>query len=402
MILQYAFYIAKEHVPGKALGVSRGSGMLRENNCKECGACVAVCAKDAISITNAGECGAGPVIDRAKCVSCGLCEKACEKTVDVLNEKKPSAYIGRSRDASVVALSRSGGIFREISEYLVDKKNAVVYGAVLDGVNPKFMRTEKKEELYRFAGSKYAWCDHTAMMDRVLEDLGAGRIVLWSGLPCQVAALKAVLAVKNVDTAGLYTCDIACHGCSPSKLYYDYIKSAEKRLHKKIDTVDFRNKEKFGWTRHIETLYAGGRGIDSNRWTTLFYSHLGFKESCYTCDYRKEQRVGDITLADCWGIGKTDSRFNDDRGCSLVLVSSDKGEELLGAVSDRVDLESTDLAPFMQNAFKKPVETPLKREAFLEAYKARGLDYAMKHVLGYGLKEELIFRLKKMYYLMKR
>lgn len=377
---------------------NRGKKMLKNEACKECGACRAVCPAGAIDFQSGDGVFMRTVIDKDKCISCGLCEKVCEKTSDVFNEAPKAVFMGRNNERRILDTSRSGGVFRTVAQHYVSAYNAVVYGAVMDGLEPGFLRTEKEEELQRFSNSKYVWCDHTKCFDSVIGDLEAGRIVLWSGLPCQTAALKAVLDVKRTDTANLYTFDLSCHGCPPRELFFDYIKDREKRLGEKVEAVDFRNKQKYGWALHIETLYTATRSVDLNNWTRLFYSHLPFRNSCFSCEYKAERRVSDMTLADCLNVEKTDSKFNDNRGCSLLLVNTGKGMKMLEAVMETLDMEKTDLKHFNQDSFKRPYEKPEAYEAFWKAEREKGFDSAVKEFVGYGRKEEFIFWLKRPYY----
>lgn len=54
-----------------------------------------------------------------------------------------------------------------------------------------------------------------------------------------------------------------------------------------------------------------------------------YRESCYYCKFANKNRVGDITLADYWGIQKFHPEFFDENGVSLVLVNTEKGKNTL-------------------------------------------------------------------------
>ena len=68
----------------------------------------------------------------------------------------------------------------------------------------------------------------------------------------------------------------------------------------------------------------------------IFYSTLGFRESCFKCLFRGFDRVSDITLCDMWsahelGLPKSVLR----RGVSGLIVHSAAGRKLF----DRADME---------------------------------------------------------------
>lgn len=73
-----------------------------------------------------------------------------------------------------------------------------------------------------------------------------------------------------------------------------------------------------------------------------FLAHLYLRPACGVCSFKQIGRQSDITMADFWGIEKTKSRFNDNKGTSLVMVHSAKGEEIFTSLSDKVSFEKSD------------------------------------------------------------
>lgn len=63
-----------------------------------------------------------------------------------------------------------------------------------------------------FQGSKYVQSDMAGCFVEVKHDLKKRKKVLFTGTPCQVAAIKKYLSRDNIDVSGLYTVDIVCHG----------------------------------------------------------------------------------------------------------------------------------------------------------------------------------------------
>ncbi len=61
-----------------------------------------------------------------------------------------------------------------------------------------------------------------------------------------------------------------------------------------------------------------------------------FRESCYDCRFNGLSRVGDITIADFWGLGTQGLKFSHDvtKGVSLVLINTEKGREVVDKLGD--------------------------------------------------------------------
>ena len=58
------------------------------------------------------------------------------------------------------------------------------------------------------------------------------------------------------------------------------------------------------------------------------------RESCYSCQYATDKRQGDITLGDFWGYQESAPEYieDDDKGISLVIVNTSKGEKAFKSI----------------------------------------------------------------------
>lgn len=113
-------------------------------------------------------------------------------------------------------------------------------------------------------------------------------------------------------------------------------------------------------------------------YTDLFYKHIMFRHSCGICHFCNTTRPSDITLADFWGWEKTDPDFNqDDKGCSLVLVNTIKGQEILNAVKDKLNVIPTELDKCLQPNLQRPTKLHENCEKFRLDYVDKGFDYVM-------------------------
>lgn len=355
--------------------------MIRITNpadCCGCTACASVCSHNAISMKPDTLGFLYPVVDKNKCIECGLCEKVCafHNNYDKsLNLDKPEAYAARHKDMKEVETSRSGAAFIAISDNIIEN-GGIVYGAgYVDHFRVVHKRAVSKEERDEFKGSKYVQSDLTGIFRQVKEDLKKGFIVMFSGTPCQTAGLHSYIGKKLREN--LFLVDIVCHGVPGPFIWKDYLSYLEKKHGSEICYVNFRDKEKFGWRAHKETFkFVRGGDKMSFSFTFLFYKHIMFRHSCGACKYTNLQRPSDVTIADFWGWEKTDSQINaDDKGVSLVLLNTEKGKKLFDAVKGKMKLIPAELENCLQPNLKHPSVIHPKRMQFEDDYKRKGFEY---------------------------
>lgn len=345
-------------------------------DCCGCTACASICDHDAITMKPDALGFLYPVVDKEKCVDCGLCEKVCafnDHYDTGQNLEKPLAYAARHKDMNEVETSRSGAAFIAISDYILEN-GGVVYGAgYTDHFRVVHKRATTKEERDEFKGSKYVQSDMTGVFRQVKKDLRDGLTVLFSGTPCQTSGLNSYVGKRLREN--LFLVDIVCHGVPGPYMWRDYIAYLEKKQGAPIVWVNFRDKQRYGWAAHHETFkFKNGGGKMS--FPFLFYKHIMFRKSCGKCHFTNLHRPSDITIADFWGWEKTNLNFNaDDKGCSLVLLNTEKGRKLFEAVKDGMNIFPANLDDCLQPNMMHPTEIHPKREQFEEEYLKRGFKY---------------------------
>ncbi len=130
--------------------------------------------------------------------------------------------------------------------------------------------------------------------------------------------------------------------------------------------------------------------------TFLFYKHIMFRKSCGKCHFTNTHRPSDITIADFWGWQKTDPTFNaDDKGCSLVLVNTEKGRKLFEAVSERLNTIPANLEDCMQHNLRQPSVIHSKRDKFEKEYSQKGFEYVFYKYGEEGWRYKSIVKIKK-------
>ena len=353
--------------------------------CCGCSACASICGHDAIIMRTDPMGFMYPQIENSKCVNCGLCEHVCSfQGTTRLKTVTQKAYAVRHKDIKEVETSRSGAAFIALSDYILEHEG-VVYGAGY-GIHfsVKHKRAENKIERNEFKGSKYAQSNLSDIYGSVKEDLKLGKIVLFSGTPCQTAAMGKYIPVKL--RANLFLMDIICHGVSSPAIWEDYLLHLEKKVGQSLKAVNFRDKIKFGWSGVHKESFVFEDGV-KRTFQYTYYNDLLIRPSCSVCPYANLNRPSDITIGDFWGWEKVCPTMNkDDKGCSLVLLNSDKGAHLFEMSISDMDLMEVPIENCLQPNLQCPTPENLLRAQFESDYKTRGFKYVMHKYGEVGLK----------------
>lgn len=315
-----------------------------KEKCSGCGACKNICPKNAISMIEDEEGFLYPKINSEYCFNCGLCKRVCP----ILNSKQedtqiPKAYAAYNKDENIRMKSSSGGIFTQLANVII-KNNGVVFGAIFDKdfcvIHDK---VTNEEDLEKIRGSKYIQSDIKDTYRKAKQYLEEGREVLFTGTPCQIEGLYSFLMK---DYKNLYTQDIICHGV-PSKniwkKYLEYRKEIDKGF---LEKITFRDKHDKGWSNYQLSFKYDNKIVNINHnedlYMKLFLKDVALRPSCYECKFKKKHRRSDITLADFWGINNILPSMNDEKGTSLVIVNSKKGQNLFLKISNGIKYELVD------------------------------------------------------------
>lgn len=348
-----------------------------KKDCCGCSACVQCCPKQCIKLYEDEEGFLYPKVDNSICIDCGLCERVCP-VLNQAEERKPiEVFAAKNPNEEIRKESSSGGIFTLLAEQTIDA------GGVVFGVkwNEHFEAvhdyTETKEGLVAFRGSKYVQSQVGDTFKLTEQFLRQGRQVLYSGTPCQIAALKLYL---RKDYENLLAVDIICHGAPSPGVFRWYLseeiaKEAARQSGKKIqfrsslpissiakadvlarqqgfeiEDIRFRDK-RFGWKKYsfvltLENLssilnnrISISSPLNENAFLRGFLRDIYLRPSCYACPAKSGKSGSDITLADYWGIQHLMPELDDDRGISAIIVNTEKGRVALHTTT--VELFST-------------------------------------------------------------
>lgn len=312
-----------------------------------------------------------PKIDASRCISCHLCEHVCPYECGASFNQPSTTYAAVSKYSQDIANSSSGGLFSLFARATLDA-GGVVYGATLDEkLVCRHIRVDNLADLKDLQKSKYIQSISHDVYQDIVEVLKDGHIVLFSGTPCQVAGLKNL--TRGIDER-LVTVDIACHGVPSQDNFNSYIKYLEGKHSGTVCSVDFRYKRPGRWGHYFAYEIEHG---DKKRYQCapykspyyyLFLHGYTFRKSCYQCLFAKMERIGDLTLADFWGLQQEDVPFDISNGVSAVTVNTNKGRKLINQISENADLKEIDskLLEQFNQPFREPCQEPVRRDELLK------------------------------------
>lgn len=348
----------------------------KKEDCVGCNACVQRCPKTCIFMIEDEQGFLYPKVDLNKCIDCHLCEKVCP----VINQAEPikpiRTYAAKNNNEEDKETSSSGGVFFALVEYVIKEKQGVVFGARFnDKWEVVHDYAEAIKDAEAFKGSKYVQSRIGDNFKKAEEFLKSGRTVLFSGTPCQIAALR--LFLRKDYGAQLITVDIACHGVPSPLVWKDYLNSTCGNT-EKISRISFRDKRN-GWQNYGMSIYdlknheMPYSPMNQNLYMQGFLKDLYLRPSCYACPAKCGKSHADITLADFWGINKTYPQLYENEYYSLVLAHSNKGLRVLDSISiDKQEaeyLKALSVNPSLEQSARKPKE----RDLFWEQIQDKGI-----------------------------
>ena len=347
-------------------------------DCCGCFACLQSCPKQCISKSTDKEGFDYPIVDEKVCVDCGLCEKVCP-IINVSGKKQPLKVLAaKNKDKQIVAKSSSGGVFFSIARKVIEQ-GGVVFGARFDE-NWMVIHdyTDTLSGLSPFMTSKYVQSSIGDTYSKAKKFLNDGRIVLFTGTPCQIAGLHSFLR-KYYDN--LITVDFLCHGVPSPLVWRKYLERELDYIEKDISSIqniNFRDKSD-GWkyfrlsihfsvpkNNNSENLELSSPHKE-NKFMKGFLNDLYLRPSCHKCRFKRFQSKSDITIADFWAISKVDPAFYEPDGVSMIFVNTILGDSYID--SNNFNIIETRFEDTLSNkGLHECTPEHLKRDYFFENF----------------------------------
>ena len=262
-------------------------------------------------------------------------------------------------------------------------------------------RAENIEGCFAFCGSKYAQSDISGCFDKICSDLESGKFVLFTGTPCQVAAVKKFVENRNCYVEKLFCVDIACHGAPQKNIWCDFVTYLEKENNSKLKKFSFRYKKR-GWKGYpVLAEFENGKryenAFETSGYMSMFRKNLLMPERCFSCKFAGNF-MSDITIADFWGVEICMPEVPIKGGVSVMISHSNKGDNLIEAMksNDVLLKETPDDSYIKYNPnLQKPSEKPKEYDEFKADYKEKGIRNVLDKYGDMNTKGKVKFYLKR-------
>lgn len=316
--------------------------LAKKSLCVGCSSCSATCPHQCIIMEKDSEGFLYPNIDFKQCISCGLCEKSCPILIDKTEHLYSTKfYAAQNRNNDVRRISSSGGIFYALALAIINQGGVVCAAKYSDEFEVIHSIATTEEQLDDFCGAKYAQSEIGQCFVKIKRILIDGYKVIFIGTPCQVEGLRAYLKCSYEN---LYLVDMVCHGVPSPFVWKKYLREREQYDANggRIVKVNLRDKST-GWSKYnysVKFDYINGKKYLMNQNDDMFMkgfmSNVFLRPSCSSCKFRGIKRNSDITIGDYWGIWKQYPSFDDNKGTSLVIIHSEKGDGLWNNIIDQL------------------------------------------------------------------
>ena len=315
--------------------------MIDIDKCCGCNNCVNVCPQNCLKMELTNEGFWYPKIINDTCIKCGKCNKVCPVYLDLTSyctSFGKDCFYGKHTNEEILVSCSSGGIATALSETIIYKSYGKVYGSAYSK-DYSFVHTIKVENVYDLEclkGSKYVQSLKKDIFCDIKKELDRDTVVLYIGVPCEIAGLKAFLK-KDYDN--LLTIDLVCHGPTSVFAMRDYLAQF-----KDIKFFNMRYKKEKKWVPYFIRVDAyDGKEFSEKFWESNFgYIFNRFaRKYCYECKFKGSYRFSDLTIGDAWGSPQNILDENE-KGLSSIIVNSEKGEWLL-KYADNIKLTSAEL-----------------------------------------------------------
>lgn len=229
--------------------------------------------------------------------------------------------------------SSSGGIFSIIAKKIIEE-GGVIYGAAFEkDWNVVHKRIDSLEGIAELQGSKYVFPAAKDIYQDAIRDLNDGRTVLFTGTPCQIAAMSKLAGIND----HLLLVEVICHGAPMPRYWNRFLDEICKQQHRDrscIKEIKFRDKST-GWRGYsFSILFNDGllykKVNDKCLYLKAFIKGYTLKEGCFKCPFKyPDGSKADITLGDFWGVEHILPSIDDNKGISEIICRTDKGEKFI-------------------------------------------------------------------------
>lgn len=357
--------------------------MVEKDLCIGCGVCAAVCPQKAITMQYDENAFRIPIVKNNTCISCGLCMDKCPVLYSNTGETcNIGIYCGYCTQENKLIQSASGGFMTSLSEYIISE-GGVVFGVCYNETftRAEYRKAETVDKLAPMKGSKYIMSEiDSAIYYDVRHELQNGKKVLFTGCPCEIAALKSYLGRDNEN---LLTCDLICQGATTPLGLQMYLQAKECMMGSRIINLNMRAKKDKRWLPyHMYLCVQNGNELLIPLKDTDFDNAFQIikRSSCYQCHFKLNNSMADLTAGDHLGCNEGDKCYHSG-GVSVIFAHSEKGLKLLNSLKNfSIYPETYERAAGTQAYLEKSIKKSPLYDPFLNIMHQEGLTKAAEFV----------------------
>ena len=235
-----------------------------------------------------------------------------------------ASYYSRSKNSYP---SSSGGISKELARYII-QNNGCVYGVSWNDLfQAKHICIESMNDYYKINRSKYVQSELPKFKE-IKDKLESGKLVMFTGTPCQIRSLQIYLNFKNYYN--LLLVDLLCSSTFNPQKYKKIILDTLEKNNWKIEDVSeitHRWKEENKPYPNINIINNNKNHIQvfKNGYEFGKSKSINCSEICKNCPCGNSQQLknvyySDITIGDAWKYFR-----NNNCRWSIVLINTKRG-----------------------------------------------------------------------------
>lgn len=370
-----------------------------KEDCCGCCACMNVCSKDCITMELDNEGFVYPKVDESLCVDCHLCEQVCPTKQENTENTPLIAMSARNNENNDRKTSSSGAIFPLFAKKIFANNGVVFSSKFNKDWNVVVSYCENEQEIQPFLKSKYVQSHIDYSFRKIKEFLDNNRQVMFVGTPCQVEGLNNYL--KAIPD-NLITVELICHGVPSEKVWQKYLDEVllKNNVNKEdISEIEFRSK-KNGWNNYSLEIKTREKTILSqskydNIYLRGFLQNYYLRPSCYDCPSKELRSRSDFTIGDFWNMDRVLKNYDDDKGTSILLVNTDKGERFINTLPfEKKELEFEKVFSCNPTIYKSSSMNEGRKEFFENIDKKNIIDNINAY-LRPTIKPSLLRRIKR-------
>lgn len=324
-----------------------------EKECYGCFSCQDFCPVNAIFTVQDSQGYFYPSIDEKICIHCKTCERVCPNTLPHAAFALPKdCFAGLIKDKADLKKSSSGGAFKAIVQ-ACRKHFAPHYDAFYCAgvrftddfrVVHDVIKITDDNSIDLFSKSKYVQCYPAGIFKRCNSIIADERnFLVFSGSPCHCAAARKAFG----DKKNVLLIDVICHGAPAQSVFDEYKKTLEKQYGSELVFYEFKTKNKLEngtyYTRSATYRFADGTErrlsrLDDSYLKDFYDEKYIPRPSCTNCQFKRAERISDITIGDAWRINELYENLYPQGGVSPVILTSEKAVALQQSIQNEMDV----------------------------------------------------------------